>query len=212
MASGTPFEEFKILLIGDVRVGKTSFFTKYTRNIVNKNEPPTIGVDYSTKSIVLRDGTIVKAKIWDTAGSEKYKAITTAHYRKSVGAMLFYDITDQITFNHTRDWLNEIQEHTEDDIVVMLVGNKLDLTIENPASRVISEKEARDFAAKNGLLYSETSAKTGQNVKEAFETLVENIYEKQKERGINRQTEDEDKIKIDKSFDRPPENQKGCCN
>ena len=89
--------------------------------------------------------------------------------------MLFYDITDQITFNHTRDWLNEIQEHTEDDIVVMLVGNKLDLTLENPASRVISEHEARDFAAKNGLLYSETSAKTGQNVKEAFETLVESI-------------------------------------
>jgi len=78
MATSTPYEEYKILLIGDVRVGKTSFLTRYTRNVVNRNEPPTIGVDYSTKSIVLQDGNVVKAKIWDTAGSEKYKAITTA--------------------------------------------------------------------------------------------------------------------------------------
>eukprot|EP00330_Aristerostoma_sp_ATCC50986_P011466 CAMPEP_0114588814 /NCGR_PEP_ID=MMETSP0125-20121206/11429_1 /TAXON_ID=485358 ORGANISM="Aristerostoma sp., Strain ATCC 50986" /NCGR_SAMPLE_ID=MMETSP0125 /ASSEMBLY_ACC=CAM_ASM_000245 /LENGTH=128 /DNA_ID=CAMNT_0001785411 /DNA_START=308 /DNA_END=694 /DNA_ORIENTATION=+ len=127
MATSTPYEEYKILLIGDVRVGKTSFLTRYTRNVVNRNEPPTIGVDYSTKSIVLQDGNVVKAKIWDTAGSEKYKAITTAHYRKSLGALLFYDLTDQVTFEHTQDWLNEIHEHTEDDIVIMLVGNKVDL-------------------------------------------------------------------------------------
>lgn len=87
--------------------------------------------------------------------------------------MLFFDLTDAMTFEHTRDWLSEIHEHTEDDIIVMLIGNKYDLVLENPAQRAVSEEEAINFATVNGLLYNETSAKTGHNVKEAFESLVE---------------------------------------
>jgi len=89
--------------------------------------------------------------------------------------MLFYDLTDQVTFNNTKEWLYEIHEHTEGDIVIMLVGNKYDLTIENNGSRAVSEQDAQKFATENGLLYSETSAKTGYNVKEAFEALVESL-------------------------------------
>jgi GTPase SAR1 family protein len=135
-------------------------------------------------------------------------SITCSHYRKSVGALLFFDLTDRLTFEHTIDWLAEIHDHTEDDITIMLVGNKVDLVQESPESRKISESEAKSFAEKNNLLYSETSAKNGFNVKEAFENLVESkykevcliilaIYEQQKiKKATGESSNDQDEAKI----------------
>jgi GTPase SAR1 family protein len=90
-----------------------------------------------------------------------------------VGALLFYDLTDKTTFENTSGWIQEIHNHTEEGIVIMLIGNKYDLVLENPSARKVSIEEATDFVNKYDLLYMETSAKTGYNVKEAFETLVE---------------------------------------
>jgi len=181
MATTTDFDYlYKVLLIGDARVGKTSFLTRYTKNVVNKNPQPTIGVEYSTKSIILKNGSVVKAQIWDTSGSERYKSITTAHYRKSVGALLFFDLTDRTSFENTISWLKEIKDHTEEGIVVMLIGNKYDLVTDNPSLRTVSREEAEKFAKTYNLNYMETSAKTGYNVKESFEFLVETIYEELK--------------------------------
>jgi len=181
MATTTDFDYlYKVLLIGDARVGKTSFLTRYTKNVVNKNPQPTIGVEYSTKSIILKNGAVVKAQIWDTSGSERYKSITTAHYRKSVGALLFFDLTDRTSFENTVNWLKEIKDHTEEGIVVMLIGNKYDLVSESPATRTVSREEAEKFAKQYNLNYMETSAKTGFNVKESFEFLVETIHEELK--------------------------------
>jgi len=181
MATTTDFDYlYKILLIGDARVGKTSFLTRYTKSVVNKNPQPTIGVEYSTKSIILKNGAVVKAQIWDTSGSERYKSITTAHYRKSVGALLFFDLTDRTSFDNTVSWLKEIKDHTEEGIVVMLIGNKYDLVTENPDCRTVPREEAERFALMYNLKYMETSAKTGYNVKESFEYLVETIYEELK--------------------------------
>jgi small GTP-binding protein len=86
---------------------------------------------------------------------------------------LFYDLTDRGTFDHLSFWLNEIQDHAEEDTIVMLVGNKCDLVKENPDERQVTTKEAEEFAKSCGTMYSETSAKTGENVKEAFESLLE---------------------------------------
>ena len=87
--------------------------------------------------------------------------------------MLFYDLTDKTSFQNTANWLREIHDHTEEGIVIMLIGNKYDLVLENPSVRQVSIEEATSFVKKYQLLYMETSAKTGYNVKEAFETLVE---------------------------------------
>jgi len=95
------------------------------------------------------------------------------HYRESHGALLFFDLTDRGTFEHVLFWLNKIADHAEEDTIVMLIGNKSDLVEENPASRQVTTQEAQDFARKYGLLYNETSAKTGSNVKEAFNELLE---------------------------------------
>jgi len=192
-----------VLLIGDVRVGKTSFLTRYIKNVMNKNQAPTLGVEYQTKCIILKNGTVVKAQIWDTSGSEKYKSITTAHYRKSVGALLFYDITDRSTFENTYNWLQEIHDHTEEGIVIMLIGNKSDLAEEDPVNRQVSIEESTEFAKKYNLLFMETSAKTGHNVKEAFESLVETVYEEQQKNQPSNNDEYMKKIiKMDGNFSR----------
>ena len=98
----------QVILVGDQRVGKTSFLTRYTKNIMLKNPETTIGVEYTSKSILLKNhDVIVKTQIWDTSGSEKYKSITTAHYRKAVGALLFYDLTDESTFKNCVEWMKD---------------------------------------------------------------------------------------------------------
>jgi len=208
---------YKVLLIGDARVGKTSFLTRYTKSSVSKTPAPTIGVEYCTKHIILKNGSVVKAQIWDTSGSERYKSITTAHYRKSVGALLFFDLTDRTSYENTLNWLKEIKTHAEEGIVVLLIGNKKDLVQETPSTRQVSESEAKEFAAKYGLFYRETSAKTGDNVKESFEYLVETIYEHQKESQSEQETFERhiaDKLNHrlrnpDKTPEKPAET--GCC-
>lgn len=88
---------------------------------------PTIGVEFATRNVTLPSGGTVKAQIWDTAGQERYKAITSAHYKRAIGALLVYDITKEQTFYSASKWMNDLREHAEPDIVIMLVGNKLDL-------------------------------------------------------------------------------------
>ncbi|EGR30779.1 Ras family protein, putative [Ichthyophthirius multifiliis] len=164
----------KVILVGDARVGKTSFLIRYVKGVLPKNQLPTIGVEYLSKSVLLQDGEgIVKAQIWDTSGSEKYKSITAAHYRKSVGALLFFDLCDYQSFLNSKKWLKEIENHTEEGIKIMLIGNKLDLIEENPINRQVNKEEVLEFCQKNNLIYQETSSLTGQNVKESFEFLIQ---------------------------------------
>lgn len=98
------------------------------------------------------------------------------HYRKSAGALLFFDLTDKSTFHNTESWLKEIKNYTEENTAIMLVGNKYDLVQENPSSRQVKLEEITKFTDKYNLMYAETSAKTGYNVKEAFEGLIEGNF------------------------------------
>ncbi|CAK88775.1 unnamed protein product (macronuclear) [Paramecium tetraurelia] len=171
-------ELYKIILVGDSSVGKTSFLIRLTKNVIKKQSQPTIGVEYAAQSILLADvDKIVKSVIWDTAGAEKYKAITTAHYRKSEGALLFYDLCDKTSFDNVLSWRQEIIQHTDDKIMIMLIGNKLDLLQDNPQNRCVSVEEVEQICQQHNMLYNETSAKEGTNVKECFEQLIRKIYE-----------------------------------
>ena len=131
-------------------------------------------------------GKTIKAQIWDTAGQERYRAITSAYYRGAVGALLVYDITKKQTFENTERWLSELKEHADDDIVILLVGNKSDLR----HIRGVSTEEGAAFAGnnnhgsytngqitfgnieKNNLFFIETSALDATNVDKAFETIL----------------------------------------
>ena len=118
---------FKVVLIGDSGVGKSNLLSRFTRNEFNLESKSTIGVDFATRSLDTPDGKTIKAQIWDTAGQERYRAITSAYYRGALGALLVYDITKSKTFESVNQWLQELRDYSESNIVVMIVGNKIDL-------------------------------------------------------------------------------------
>ncbi|KAL7067589.1 putative Rab11b protein [Cryptosporidium serpentis] len=167
---------YKIILVGDATVGKTHLLSRYTRDTLPKTPQPTIGVEFATRTVPLAIGGTVKAQIWDTAGQERYRAITSAHYRRSVGALLVYDITRKTSFLNAAKWLEDLRQNAEPDIVVMLVGNKLDLVEKDSEKREVPFDVAANFAQENGLFFSEASAVTRCNVKHIFEHLLQEVY------------------------------------
>jgi len=162
---------FKVVLIGDSGVGKSNLLSRFTRNEFTIESKSTIGVEFATRTITC-DGKIIKAQIWDTAGQEKYRAITSAYYRGAVGALLVYDITRASTFDHLERWLNELLDHADKNIVVMLVGNKSDLR----HLRAVTTEQAKEFAEKKSLSFIETSALESTNVELAFTNILTQIY------------------------------------
>uniref|UniRef100_A0A673A3T0 Ras-related protein Rab-25 n=1 Tax=Sphaeramia orbicularis TaxID=375764 RepID=A0A673A3T0_9TELE len=130
-----------IVLIGDSGVGKSNLLSRFTRNEFNLESKSTIGVEFATRSIQV-DGKTIKAQIWDTAGQERYRAITSAYYRGAVGALLVYDIAKHLTYENVERWLKELRDHADNNIVIMLVGNKSDLR----HLRAVPTDEARAFS------------------------------------------------------------------
>nr|CAD1834314.1 unnamed protein product [Ananas comosus var. bracteatus] len=122
---------FKVVLIGDSGVGKSNLLSRFTRNEFSLESKSTIGVEFATRSIHV-DDKVVKAQIWDTAGQERYRAVTSAYYRGAVGALVVYDVTRHITFENVERWLKELRDHTDANIVIMLVGNKRTCAIYGP--------------------------------------------------------------------------------
>jgi small GTP-binding protein len=121
----------------------------------------------------------MKLSLWDTAGQETYKSVTRSYFRGASGALLVFDLSRRSTFLHVTDWLSDLRQIAEPDIVVVLVGNKADLaTAEDDGKREVSRHEAEEWARKNGVLeYVETSAKSGENVENAFCRVAERIYQ-----------------------------------
>ncbi|KAJ3129341.1 Ras- protein Rab-4A, partial [Nowakowskiella sp. JEL0407] len=115
----------------------------------------------------------IKLQIWDTAGQESFRSISRAYYRGAIGCLLVYDITRRETFNHLVSWLEDVKQHGNEEIKIALVANKCDLV----SRRQVSREEGETFARRNNLLYLETSAKTGDNVDGAFETLASHVHE-----------------------------------
>ncbi|XP_035529159.1 ras-related protein Rab-25-like [Morone saxatilis] len=164
---------FKVVLIGESGVGKSNLLSRFTKNEFTHDSRTTIGVEFSTRTVQL-SGFTIKAQIWDTAGLERYRAITSAYYRGAVGALLVYDITKHLTYESVERWLKELYDHADPHIVVMLVGNKTDLESE----RSVPTEEAQGFAEKNGLLFLETSALNSTNVEAAFNNVLAEIQRK----------------------------------
>ncbi|KAK3946198.1 ras family-domain-containing protein [Diplogelasinospora grovesii] len=120
----------------------------------------------------------MKLSLWDTAGQETYKSVTRSYFRGASGALLVFDLSRRTTFQHVTDWLNDLRQIAEPDIVVVLVGNKADLAAEADNKREVTRQEAEDWAKRNGVLeYVETSAKSGENVEKAFMRVAERIYQ-----------------------------------
>eukprot|EP00913_Durusdinium_trenchii_P002774 g2566.t1 len=146
---------YKVVLVGDATVGKTHLLSRYVKSRLPKAPTATVGVEFATRIVQLSNGRKVKAQIWDTAGQERYKAITSTHYRRAVGALLVYDVTKETSFKNAAKWMEELRQSAEPDIVIMLVGNKVDLADKDPASRQVYYDAAQEFANQNGLFFYE---------------------------------------------------------
>ncbi|KAF8440087.1 GTPase [Boletus edulis BED1] len=166
MAEGSNYDYlFKVVLIGDSGVGKSNLLSRFTRNEFKLDSKSTIGVEFATRSINI-DGKVIKAQILDTAGQERYRAITSAYYRGAVGALLVNDISKHATFANVSRWLKELRDHADLNNVIMLVGNKSDLK----HLRAVPTEEAKNFASDNELSFIETSALDASNVESTFQT------------------------------------------
>lgn len=162
---------FKIVLIGDSAVGKSNLLSRFARNEFFPNSKSTIGVEFQTQRIEI-DGKEIKAQIWDTAGQERFRAVTSAYYRGAVGALIVYDVSRRRTFDSVSRWLNELQTHSDMNVVTILIGNKTDLK----DGREVSTDEGKTLAEAQGLFFLETSALDSSNVTTAFHTVVKEIY------------------------------------
>lgn len=164
---------FKILIIGNSSVGKTSFLFRYADDSFTSAFVSTVGIDFKVKTVIRREKRM-KLQIWDTAGQERYRTITTAYYRGAMGFILMYDVTNEESFNSVQDWVTQIKTYSWDNAQVILVGNKSDMENE----RVVTYDRGKQLADQLGLEFFETSAKENINVKNVFERLVDIICDK----------------------------------
>lgn len=164
---------FKYIIIGDTGVGKSCLLLQFTDKRFQPVHDLTIGVEFGARMITI-SGKQIKLQIWDTAGQESFRSITRSYYRGAAGALLVYDITRRETFNHLLNWLEDARQHSSSNMVIMLIGNKCDLE----ARREVRREEGENFAREHGLVFMETSAKTAENVEEAFINTAKEIYDK----------------------------------
>jgi len=165
---------FKLLLIGNSGVGKSCMLLRYSENNFTTNFFNTIGVDFKIKSIVL-DGKNIKLQIWDTAGQDRFRTITSSYYRGAQGIMVVYDITDRDSFDNIKSWMHEIEKYAQENVIRVLVGNKNDLG----DKRKVSVEEGEALAKQYGILFFETSAKNANNIDMTFQAVAKLIMEKQ---------------------------------
>jgi len=164
---------FKLLMLGDAAVGKTSLTIRYISGSFLEDLKLTIGVDFFSKTINFK-GKGVKYQIWDFGGEERFRFLLPQYCRGANGAFFLYDITKSISLEHLPEWTSIIREHAG-DIPIMLIGAKLDLY----KYREVSRQDGIEAAQKYNLAsFVELSSKTGQNVEEAFNLMTEILFEK----------------------------------
>ena len=164
---------YKILLLGDSTVGKTCFLLRYTDDTFLDLHMATIGLDYRLKTMILEDHKIVKVQLWDTAGQDKFRAITRNYYKGARGIILIYDVTNIKSFENIKKWITEIKEEISDNVSIILIANKIDNEPERKVSKEQGEKLAKEF----DIAFFETSAKTGVGINESVFYLVQKIIE-----------------------------------
>ncbi|XP_032394632.1 ras-related protein Rab-37 isoform X1 [Etheostoma spectabile] len=159
------------ILVGDSGVGKTSLLVQFDQGkFIAGSFTATVGIGFTNK-VVDVDNMKVKLQIWDTAGQERFRSVTHAYYRDAQALLLLYDITSKLSFDNIRAWLTEIHEYAQNDVVIMLLGNKADMV----ADRVVKKEDGEKLAKEYGVPFMETSAKTGVNVELAFLAIAKEL-------------------------------------
>jgi len=178
MSSGAYDFLIKLLLIGDSGVGKSCLLLRFSDDQFTPSFITTIGIDFKIKTIEL-EGKRIKLQIWDTAGQERFRTITTAYYRGAMGILLVYDVTDEQSFSNIRNWIRNIEQHAADNVNKVLIGNKADQVNDKKVETTRGQALADEYCIK----FFEASAKTNQNVAEAFESIAIDIKKRLMDNG-----------------------------
>ncbi|XP_063049677.1 ras-related protein Rab-35-like [Engraulis encrasicolus] len=192
---------FKLLIIGDSGVGKSSLLLRFADNTFSGSYITTIGVDFKIRTVEM-EGEKVKLQIWDTAGQERFRTITSTYYRGTHGVIVVYDVTCAESFVNVKRWLHEINQNC-DDVCRILVGNKND----DPKSKVVETNDAEKFAEQMAIQLFETSAKDNINVEEMFNCITGLVLRSKKESVAKQQQQQKDVVKLTRNNKR----KKKCC-
>ncbi|RMY33688.1 hypothetical protein D0865_14391 [Hortaea werneckii] len=163
-----PLKKFKLVFLGEQSVGKTSLITRFMYDSFDSTYQATIGIDFLSKTMYLEDRT-VRLQLWDTAGQERFRSLIPSYIRDSSVAVVVYDITSQKSFQQTRKWVDDVRGERGNDVIIVLVGNKTDLNEKREVTAAQGEEEAK----KHNLMFIETSAKVGHNVKALFKRIAQ---------------------------------------
>uniref|UniRef100_A0A673Z8H2 RAB41, member RAS oncogene family n=1 Tax=Salmo trutta TaxID=8032 RepID=A0A673Z8H2_SALTR len=158
---GNPLRKFKLVFLGEQSVGKTSLITRFMYDSFDNTYQATIGIDFLSKTMYLEDRTI-RLQLWDTAGQERFRSLIPSYIRDSAAAVVVYDIANLNSFQQTSKWIDDVRTERGSDVIIMLVGNKTDLADKRQVSVEAAERKAREL----NVMYIETSAKAGYNVKQ----------------------------------------------
>ena len=196
---------YKILVIGESNVGKTSIILRYTENSFNASGISTCGVDVKCKYVSL-DNLKIRLDIWDTAGQERFRGLAKNYFRGANAFILVYDITNQNSFNKLKGWINDAKEKIQREYKMIVVGNKKDCKNE----RVITYDTLAEFGKKNNVLFLEVSAKTGEDIDKIFINLVEELVKSKNIGKINDEESEGDKTFNSLDNSRIAENKHNC--
>ena len=177
---------FKLVVVGDATVGKSSFLKRIVNGDFNEITEPTVGVDFFTYTVTLPNGKIIKSHIWDTAGQEAFRSIIRNYYRNAAGMFLMYDVSNRNSFESLGYWVNEIKD-MDVNIPIILIANKTDLK-DNTNKKHITYDEGCDFADKHGFMFHEISNKSSSNHHDVYKQSIQYFYEKLKIEEIETQT------------------------
>lgn len=164
---------FKVLLLGEAAVGKTCILMRYIRNEFSKEQIMTLGVDFMKKNLMIQNEKVV-LQLWDTAGQDRFSAVTKQLFKGAQAVVLVYSITDQVTFDKVKYWMNQIEQQVGKSITKVLVGNKCDMEDQ----RKVKLDDAKKIAEENNFGFFESSAKNNINIEPIFNYLVEELYSK----------------------------------
>lgn len=164
---GNPLRKFKLVFLGEQSVGKTSLITRFMYDSFDNTYQATIGIDFLSKTMYLEDRTI-RLQLWDTAGQERFRSLIPSYIRDSSVAVVVYDITNANSFQQTSKWIDDVRTERGSDVIIMLVGNKTDLSDKRQVSIEEGERKAKEL----NVMFIETSAKAGYNVKQLFRRVA----------------------------------------
>ena len=165
-SSSSQLENYKIVIIGDQHVGKTSILSRYKYEVVESAYSPTVGIDFLTKNVFLEDKT-VRLIMWDTAGQERFKSLIPSYLKNANCIILAFDLSNKATFTSLNQWYTDSKEHSNENTLFVVCGNKKDL------KTVVTKKEIEEFSKeKNIEIFAEVSALTGEGVNELFNSIV----------------------------------------